>query len=174
MWIFVVETQRRWLVGSIFMALICSHFVDQITSFGWFILEYFLFDFIYLWIILSSSNSVELPWPLSRTTLLLNVSHPKGSPTCTNHRLIWCPYIGDADDSSAANTTNTTDSLSTCDFNKMLVLTHDNTVLNVCNHSILCSKYILHLLQHFLFWQYLVIASFKLSGIDWKGNWNLC
>ena len=97
--------------------------------------------------------TLSRPWPLPRTTLLLNVSHPKGSPTCTNHRLIWCPYIGDADDSSAANTTNTTDSLSTCDFNKMLVLTHDNTVLNVCNYSILCSKHIFHLLQDFLFWQ---------------------
>ena len=47
-----------------------------------------------------------------------------------NHRLIWCPFIPDDEESSDATANNTTDSSLGCggDDAKLLVLTHGSRV----------------------------------------------
>ena len=63
---------------------------------------------------------------MASTTLLLQVTRAE-EDSSHNHRLIWCPYIPEEEDSSGA--TNTTgDSSLVEDVGKLLVVTQDDVV----------------------------------------------
>ena len=74
---------------------------------------------------------------------MLQINRPEKTKPSDNHRLIWCPYIPDEEDSgTTANTTS--DSSLPDDVGKLLVLTHDEVVSTSYNYYPLFE--ILHLI----------------------------
>ena len=61
---------------------------------------------------------------------MLQIQRPESTEPSENHRLIWCPYIPEEEDSSTA-THDTTNSSVADDVGRLLVLTHDSIVSNI-------------------------------------------
>ena len=67
--------------------------------------------------------------------MVLQVNRPENTALSDSHRVIWCPYIPDEDETSGTTVNTTADSSVAEDISKLLVLTHDKVVSNMKVHQ---------------------------------------